>query len=67
MNLEENPISTNRIKLDKLMEGRRNKIASVSPVIADIHRRTVRAEKTLLAKEKEFHTKKGKYLPKNSQ
>ena len=65
--LQDLAANQNRIKLDKLIEGRRNKIASVSPVIADIHRRTVRAEKNLLAKEKEFHTKKGKYLPKNSQ
>ena len=65
--LQDLAANQNRIRLDKLIEGRRNKIASVSPVIADIHGRTVSAVKNLLAKEKEFHTKKGKYLPKNSQ
>ena len=65
--LQDLAANQNRIRLDKLIESRRNKIASISPVIADIHRRTVRVEKNLLAGEKEFHTKRGKYLPKNSQ
>ena len=65
--LQDLAANQNRIRLDKLIEARRNKIASISPVIADIHRRTVRVEKNLLAGEKEFHTKRGKYLPKNSQ
>lgn len=53
-------------QLQKILEDRKNKLSVVSPGIADIHRRTVRAEKNLVAGEKEFITKRGKYVDKGT-
>ena len=53
-------------QLQKILEDRKNKLSVVSPGTADIHRRTVRAEKNLVAGEKEFITKRGKYIDKGT-
>ena len=53
-------------QLQKILEDRKNKLSVVSPGIADIHNRTVRAEKNLVAGEKEFITKRGKYVDKGT-
>ena len=36
----------------------------MSPAISNIHEKTVRVEKNQVAGEKEFYTKRGKYIPK---
>jgi len=51
-------------KLEKLLEDRKKKLNVVSPAISSIHEKTVRVEKNQVAGEKEFYTKRGKYIPK---
>tara|TARA_R100000008_G_C3587145_1_gene173398 strand:+ start:5868 stop:6737 length:870 start_codon:yes stop_codon:yes gene_type:complete len=57
-------LQTQNTELDKLLNERKSKISVVTPAVADIHRRTVRVEKDLIAGEKEFITKRGKYIEK---
>ena len=51
-------------QLEKLLEDRKKKLNVVSPAISNIHEKTVRVEKNQVAGEKEFYTKRGKYIPK---
>jgi len=53
-------------QLQKILDDRKKKLSVVSPGISDIHDRTVRAEKNLVAGEKEFITKRGKYIDKGT-
>ena len=52
--------------LQKLLDKRKNKLPIISPGIANIHNRTERVETDKVANEKEFVTKRGKYIPKGS-
>ena len=54
------------IQLEQFLEQRRNKLPRISPAISDIHERTDRVEKNKVAKEKEFYSKRGKYIPKGT-
>ena len=53
-------------KLQKILEDRKKKLSVITPALSDIHDRTVRAEKNLVAGEKEFITKRGKYIDKGT-
>tara|TARA_Y100000389_G_C17357930_1_gene462135 strand:- start:249 stop:1055 length:807 start_codon:yes stop_codon:yes gene_type:complete len=53
-------------QLQKILDDRKKKLSVVSPGISDIHDRTVRAEKNLVAGEKEFVTRRGKYIDKGT-
>jgi len=64
--LQDLAVNQNRMRLNKIIEDRANKLSTISPSIADIHRRTERVEKNLSAGEKEFYTKRGKYIQKGS-
>ena len=52
------------VQLQEFLEKRSNKLPRVSPVISAIHENTDRVEKNKVAKEKEFYTKRGKFIPK---
>ena len=52
--------------LQKLLDKRKNKLPIISPAIANIHNRTERVETNKIANEKEFVTKRGKYISKGS-
>ena len=52
------------LELRRLLEKRANKLPKIAPSIAAIHNKTERVEKDLVAGEKEFYTKRGKYFPK---
>ena len=54
------------LRLQQILEERKNKLSIISPAIKDIHDRTVRAVKNKVAGEKEFVNKVGKYYPKGS-
>ena len=49
------------LRLQQILEERKNKLSIISPAIKDIHDRTVRAVKNKVAGEKEFVNKVGKY------
>jgi len=53
-------------QLQKILDDRKKKLSVVSPGISDIHDRTVRAEKNLVAGEREFLTERGKYIDKGT-
>jgi len=52
--------------LQKLLNKRKNKLPIISPAIANIHNKTERVETNKIANEKEFITKRRKYIPKGS-
>ena len=54
------------LRLQEILQQRKNKLSVVSPAVQDIHNRTVRAIKNKIAGEKEFVNKVGKYYPKGS-
>jgi hypothetical protein len=54
------------LRLQEILEERKNKLPVVSPAIQDIHNRTVRTITNKIAGEKEFVNKVGKYYPKGS-
>ena len=54
------------VQLQEFLEKRSNKLPRVSPAISAIHEKTDRVETDRVAKEKEFYTKRGKYISKGS-
>jgi len=54
------------VQLQEFLEKRSNKLPKVSPAISAIHENTDRVEKNKVAKEKEFYSKRGKYISKGS-
>ena len=54
------------VQLQEFLEKRSNKLPRVSPAISAIHENTDRVEKNKVAKEKEFYSKRGKYISKGS-
>ena len=52
------------VQLQEFLEKRSNKLPRVSPAISAIHENTDRVEKNKVAKDKEFYTKRGKFIPK---
>ena len=53
-------------ELKRFLDERKNKLPRVSPNISAIHEKTDRVEKNQVAKEKEFYSKRGKYIPKGT-
>ena len=54
------------LELKRFLDERKNKLPRVSPNISAIHEKTDRVEKNQVAKEKEFYSKRGKYIPKGT-
>ena len=54
------------LELKRFLDERNNKLTRVSPNISAIHEKTDRVEKNQVAKEKEFYSKRGKYIPKGT-
>ena len=54
------------LELKRFLDERKNKLPMVSPNISAIHEKTDRVEKNQVAKEKEFYSKRGKYIPKGT-
>ena len=54
------------LELKRFLDERKNKLPKVSPNISAIHEKTDRVEKNKVAKEKEFYSKRGKYIPKGT-
>jgi len=54
------------LELKRFLDERKNKLPKVSPNISAIHEKTDRVEKNQVAKEKEFYSKRGKYIPKGT-
>ena len=54
------------LELKRFLDERNNKLPRVSPNISAIHEKTDRVEKNQVAKEKEFYSKRGKYIPKGT-
>ena len=54
------------LELKRFLDERKNKLPRVSPNISAIHEKTDRVEKNKVAKEKEFYSKRGKYIPKGT-
>ena len=63
--LTENLQSVN-LELKRFLDERNNKLPRVSPNISAIHEKTDRVEKNQVAKEKEFYSKRGKFIPKGT-
>ena len=59
-------LQTQNLQLNKLLEDRNKKLPMIAPNIADIHRRTDRVEKNMIAKQNEFYNKRGKFIPKGT-
>ena len=55
---------SNATELDRILEARKNKMSLVNPVVASIHRRTVRAVNNQIAKEFQFFDERGKAVKK---
>ena len=51
-------LQTQNLQLNKLLEDRNKKLPMIAPNIADIHRRTDRVEKNMIAKQNEFYNKR---------
>ena len=51
------------LELKRFLDERNNKLPRVSPNISAIHEKTDRVEKNQVAKEKEFYSKRGKFIP----
>ena len=54
------------LELKRFLDERKNKLPKVSPNISAIHEKTDRVEKNKVVKEKEFYSKRGKYIPKGT-
>ena len=54
------------LELKRFLDERKNKLPRVSPNISAIHEKTDRVEKNQVTKEKEFYSKRGKYIPKGT-